>query len=123
MDTMKVGPNLYQFTAVDDCTRMRVLSLYSARTAENAVDFLLERVIEELPFPVERIQTDRGGEFFGHVFQEAMGENSIKFRPNPPGMPPLNGKVERSQQTDRTISSIASCKLPEKSRRALKPCR
>lgn len=101
MDTMKVGAKLYQFTAVDDCTRMRVLGLYSARTAENAVDFLIERVLEELPFPIQRIQTDRGGEFFGQKFQQALRDNSIKFRPIRPGSPHLNGKVERSQQTDR----------------------
>lgn len=101
MDTMKVAPKLYQFTAVDDCTRMRVLGLYTARTAENAVDFLVERVIEELPFPIQRIQTDRGSEFFGDKFQQALREHAIKFRPIRPGSPHLNGKVERSQQTDR----------------------
>lgn len=101
MDTMKVGPLLYQFTAVDDRTRMRVLGLYKARSGANAVDFLVERVIEEFPFPIQRLQTDRGAEFFATEFQEALRENGIKFRPNPPGMPHLNGKVERSQQTDR----------------------
>lgn len=63
MDTCKVGKNLFQFTAVDDCTRLRVLGVYPARTAKNSVDFLLERVIEEFPFPIQGIQTDRGGEF------------------------------------------------------------
>ena len=33
IDTCKIGPQLYQFTAIDDCTRMRVLGLYSSRTA------------------------------------------------------------------------------------------
>jgi len=28
IDTCKVGKHLYQFTAIDDCTRMRVLALY-----------------------------------------------------------------------------------------------
>jgi transposase InsO family protein len=101
MDTMKIRDDLYQFTAIDDCTRMRVLGLYPARTAENAVDFLLERVLEELPFPVQRVQTDRGGEFFGTAFQQTLRAQAIKFRPNRPAAPHLNGKVERSQQTDR----------------------
>ena len=99
LDTMKVRPGLYQYTAVDDCTRMRVLGLYSRRTAANAVDFL-DRVVEELPFPVQRVQSDRGGEFFGRAFQRALRKHCIKFRPTPPRSPHLNGKVERSQQTD-----------------------
>src|SRR5215204_3869624 len=65
MDTVKIAPGLFQFTAVDDCTRMRVLALYPGRTAQNAGRFLKEHVLEEFPFPVQRIQTDRGGEFFG----------------------------------------------------------
>ena len=101
MDTCKVGKNLFQFTAVDDCTRLRVLGVYPARTAKNGVDFLVERVIEGFPFPIQRIQTDRGGEFFGEEFQEALRENCIKFRPIRPRTPHLNGKVERAQQTDK----------------------
>ncbi len=100
LDTFKVAPGLYQYTATDDCTRVRVLGLYSARTARNAVHFLEEWLLEEFPFPIQRIQTDRGGEFFGLVFQKALRQHCIKFRPIPPRSPHLNGKVERSQQTD-----------------------
>ena len=28
MDTCKIAPGLYQYTAIDDCTRIRVLALY-----------------------------------------------------------------------------------------------
>lgn len=69
MDTVKIAPGLFQFTAVDDCTRMRVLALYPRRTAHNAARFLKDHVLEEFPFPIQRIQTDRGGEFFGTPFQ------------------------------------------------------
>jgi transposase InsO family protein len=100
IDTCKIGKSLYQFTAVDDCTRLRVLRLYDARTAKNAVAFIAQ-VVESFPFPVQRVQTDRGGEFIGDDFQDALRERKIKFRPNRPRAPHLNGKVERSQQTDR----------------------
>ena len=90
----------FQYTAIDDCTRLRVLGLYSARTAVNAVHFLENRMIEEFSFPIQRIQTDRGGEFFGTAFQDALRRYCIKFRPTRPRSPHLNGKVERSQQTD-----------------------
>ncbi len=99
VDVMKIRNGLYQYTAIDDCTRYRVLGLFSRKTAKYTLEFL-EQVIEEMPFPIQRIQTDRGGEFFAIDVQKFMMDYSIKFRPNKPGSPHLNGKVERSQQTD-----------------------
>lgn len=77
---------------------MQVLSLYLRRTAANCAKFL-EQVLEELPFPIQRIQTDRGREFLGRLLQERLLEYEIKFRPIKPRSPHLNGKVERSHQT------------------------
>jgi len=99
MDTCKISPGIYQYTAVDDCSRWRVLQIYKRRTANNTLDFL-DHLIEEFPFPIQRIQTDRGSEFFAMKVQEKLMELSIKFRPNKPASPHLNGKVERSQKTD-----------------------
>lgn len=99
IDTCKIAPRLYQYTAIDDCTRVRVLAIYSRRTAANSHLFL-DKVIEEMPFPVQRIQTDRGREFFAYAVQERLMEYGIKFRPIKPASPHLNGKVERSQKTD-----------------------
>jgi len=99
MDTMKIAPRMYQYTAVDDCTRYRVLGLFPNRNAGSTLQFL-EQVVEEMPFPVQRIQTDRGSEFFAHKVQAWMMESRIKFRPIKPASPHLNGKVERSQKTD-----------------------
>jgi transposase len=67
MDTCKIAPGLYQYTAFDDCTRIRVLALYKRRTAANSLHFL-ELAIEEFPFPIQRIQTDRGREFFAYCW-------------------------------------------------------
>ncbi len=100
MDTSKITHGIYQYTAIDDCSRYRVLAAFSRRTAANTLQFL-EQVIEEMPFPIQRIQTDRGREFFAVKVQEKMMEHGIKFRPNKPGSPHLNGKVERSQRTDK----------------------
>lgn len=33
MDTMKVAPGVYQYTAIDDCSRFRVLGVYPRRDA------------------------------------------------------------------------------------------
>jgi len=99
MDTKKLAAGKYQYTAIDDCTRWRVLGIYNKRTAANTLLFL-ERVIEEFPFPIQRIQTDRGREFFGIKVQQKLMEYCTKFRPIKPRSPHLNGKVERSQKTD-----------------------
>ena len=99
MDTMKIAPGVYQYTAVDDCSRFRVLGIYPQRNGRNTLLFL-DRVIEEMPFAIQRIQTDRGTEFFAEPVQKRLKGECIKFRPNPPRSPHLNGKVERSQLTD-----------------------
>lgn len=101
IDTTKIAEGVYQYTAIDDCSRFRVLGIYSTHTAKDSVHFLEQRMIEEFPFPIQRIQTDRGAEFFGLEFQSAMKRNCIKFRPIKPRSPHLNGKVERSQMTDK----------------------
>ena len=80
---MKVAPGIFQYTAIDDCTRFRVLGLYKRRTAANTLLFI-ERVMEEMPFPIQRFQTDRGGEFFAIKVQKFLLKQSIKFRPIKP---------------------------------------
>ena len=99
IDTCKIAPGIYQYTAVDDCSRWRVLELYKRRTAANTLDFI-DIMIEQFPFPIQRIQSDRGREFFAYKVQEKLMSYSIKFRPVKPASPHLNGKVERSQKTD-----------------------
>jgi transposase InsO family protein len=99
LDTCEIAAGLYQYTAIDDCMRMKVLKLYPQRSAANSLAFL-DYVTEELPFPIQRIQTDRGTEFFAYDFQQRLMDYAIKFRPIKPRSPHLNGKVERSQKTD-----------------------
>ena len=52
----------YQFTAIDDCTRLRVLRAYPRCDQKTAIAFL-DHVLSKLPFAVERVQTDNGSEF------------------------------------------------------------
>ena len=113
MDTMKIRPGLYQYTAVDDCSRFLVAGIYPRRTASNTLQFL-EKVLEEMSFPVQRIQTDRGREFFAYKVQEQLMDLAIKFRPVKPRSPHLNGKVERVQQTVlREFYALADLDDPE----------
>lgn len=57
-------------------------------------------MIEKIPFPIQRIQTDRGKEFLADEVQYYLMDKKIKLRPDKPRSPHLNGKVERSQKTD-----------------------
>jgi len=98
MDTCKIAPGLYQYTAVDDCSRFMVLALYKRRNASNTLLFI-DQACEMMPFPIQRIQTDRGSEFFASDVQKLFMEWGIKFRPIKPASPHLNGKVERAQKT------------------------
>ncbi|WP_375327024.1 DDE-type integrase/transposase/recombinase [Candidatus Tisiphia endosymbiont of Nemotelus uliginosus] len=63
-----------------NCTRYKILALHKRHTAENTLDFL-DRVIDRMPFPIQRIQTDRGQEFFAYAVQEYLRKQKIKFRP------------------------------------------
>src|SRR4051812_27265605 len=98
MDTCKIRPGLYQYTAIDDCSRWQVLAAHPDRSAASTLDFL-DRVRAGMPCPVQRVQTDRGGEFFAHEVQGELRERRIEFRPNRPRAPHLNGKVERVRRT------------------------
>ena len=51
------GKKYYQFTAIDDCTRLRVLRAYPRCNQKTAIQFL-DYLLARLPFRVEVIQTD-----------------------------------------------------------------
>ena len=99
LDVFKVAPGIYQYTAIDDCTRFRVLDLQPRKNGKATLRFL-DKVLKEMPFPIQRFQTDRGREFLADEVQYYLMDLKIKLRPNKPRSPHLNGKVERSQKTD-----------------------
>ena len=71
----------YQFTAIDDCTRIRVLRIYDRLNQKTAIQFV-DYVLEKLPFVVEKIQTDNGSEFQSqfhwHLLDRGIGHVYIK---------------------------------------------
>jgi len=89
---------MYQYTAIDDCTRIRVLKVYDANNQETAVRFV-DEVIRRLPFRILVVQTDNGAEFQTkfHAHLEELDVRHVYIRPRTPH---LNGKVERSHRTD-----------------------
>jgi transposase InsO family protein len=89
---------LYQFTAIDDCTRIRVLKVYDACDQRTAIHFF-DQVVRRLPFRVHVVQTDNGAEFQSrfHWHLEELDVRHVYIRPRTPH---LNGKVERSHRVD-----------------------
>jgi len=88
----------YQYTAIDDTTRVRALRIYKKHTQANAIDFV-DYVIHKLPFRIQQIRTDRGHEFQAkfHWHVEDLGIQHVYIKPR---SPQLNGKVERSHHSD-----------------------
>ena len=89
----------FQYTAIDDATRIRALKIYDKHNQDCAIDFV-DYVIAKFPFRINTIQTDNGHEFQSkfhwHVQDQGMRHRFIKA-----GTPQLNGKVERSHLTDK----------------------
>jgi transposase InsO family protein len=92
------GKKFYQFTAVDDCTRLRVLKVYPRCNQKTAIQFL-DYLLARLPFRVDVIQTDNGGEF-GAQFHYHVLDRGVRHVYIKPATPRLNGKVERSHRID-----------------------
>jgi transposase InsO family protein len=90
----------YQYTAIDDATRIRALQVFSKHTQDCAIQFM-DYVIERFPFRISTVRTDRGHEFQArfHWHVEDKGIQHVYIKPRTPR---LNGKVERSHRTDQT---------------------
>jgi transposase InsO family protein len=111
------GRQLYQFTAIDCCTRLRLVSLAEEMTVSTAKAFA-QYVLSTLPFPVRCVQTDNDSIFThwytagpktpldrpvkAHPFTLMVESFGAQHRLIPPRTPRLNGRVERSHQTDDT---------------------
>ena len=89
----------FQYTAIDDATRIRALKVYEKHNQISSIDFV-NHVVDKFPFRINTIQTDNGHEFQSkfhwHVQDLGMRHRFIK-----PGTPQHNGKVERSHLTDK----------------------
>lgn len=102
------GKHLYQWTAIDECTRVRFIYGFEEHTPENSVKFLkmLQKVF---PFQIQTVQTDNGTEFtYKYIsdteespFDKALAAAGIVHKLIPPRPPWHNGKVERSHRNDQ----------------------
>ena len=102
------GKRLYQWTAIDECTRLRFIYAYEDHTPENSIDFWC-RLKKAFPFPIQKVQTDNGTEFTYRFisdekpcpFEETLANQSVAHILIPPRTPWKNGKVERSHRNDQ----------------------
>lgn len=102
------GKHLYQWTAIDECTRIRFIYGFEEHTPENTVKFfkLLQKAF---PFKIRTIQTDNGTEFtYKYIsddtecpFDTVLKNSGIEHKLIPPRTPWHNGKVERSHRNDQ----------------------
>jgi len=107
-DAKRDEKRLYQWTAIDECTRFRFVFAFEDRTAENSVKFL-RMIRKAFPFRIKTIQTDNGTEFTNkyvsetkeNLFEIALKEAKIQHKLIRARTPWHNGKVERSHRSDQ----------------------
>jgi len=93
------GRRLYQFTAIDVLTKLRVLYIHPSQSSRNGAAFLAQCLLQ-FPFPIQAIQTDNGSEFLGSFRQLCEKKNLPHFFTHP-RTPQENTYVERSHRTDK----------------------
>jgi transposase InsO family protein len=102
------GKKMYQWTAIDECTRWRFIYGFEEHTPENSVKFL-NMLLKVFPFEILTIQTDNGTEFTYKFisdeklcpFEEELKRLGINHKLIKPRTPWHNGKVERSHRMDQ----------------------
>ena len=104
---------LYQYTAIDEFTRLRFLAAYQEQSTCSSADFLkkLTQWYARRGIRVECVQTDNGFEFTNRfsnsrrdlptLFEKTAGDLGIRHKLIRPYTPRHNGKVERSRREDQ----------------------
>jgi putative transposase len=93
------GCSVKHFKAVCPTTKVMVMEVYSNATSNTAKRFL-DKMVAELPFPIQSIQVDGGSEFMAE-FESACQEKGIPLFVLPPKSPKYNGTVERGNGVTR----------------------
>ena len=100
----------YQYTAIDEYTRKRVLWASKEQSTSASTEFI-KIIMKKFPFKIECIQTDNGFEFTNRLnwqgtkkktmFEKKLEELGITHKLIKPKTPRHNGKVERSHRKDQ----------------------
>ena len=104
---------LYQYTAIDEYSRFRILGAYTEQSTFSSADFLRKIVdaFRRKGVKVECVQTDNGFEFTNRfsnskrdiptLFESTASVLGIQHKLIRPYTPRHNGKVERSHREDQ----------------------
>jgi transposase InsO family protein len=100
------GERYYQYTAIDEYSRYRVLGAFRELSTYSSAEFV-DMLIAKFPFPIECIQTDNAPEFTNRFSSDKLSfcekklqHEGIKHKLIRPYTPRHNGKVERSHRKD-----------------------
>lgn len=104
------GEEYFQYTAIDEFTRQRVLWASKEQSTYSSTQFL-EIIKQKFNFKIDCIQTDNGTEFTNRLnanhkgrktmFELKLEELGIEHKFIKPKTPRHNGKVERSHRKDQ----------------------
>lgn len=104
---------LYQYTAIDEKTRLRFLGAYEEQCTYSSGDFIERAILwfRRRGIEVQCVQTDNGFEFTNRfssskrnnptLFETALARHGIRHKLIRPYTPRHNGKVERSHREDQ----------------------
>ena len=103
------GKKYYQYTAIDECTRVVFREIYDEHSTYSSTDFLM-KLIHAFRFPIREVQTDNGTEFTTallvkdrqakSLFENALDGMGIIYHRIRVATPRHNGKVERQHRID-----------------------
>lgn len=109
-EVKEIDGRYYQYTAIDEYTRKRVLWASKEQSTSASTEFL-KVMMRKFPFKIECIQKDNGFEFTNRLnwqgtkkktmFESKLEELGIKHKLIKPKTPRHNGKVERSHRKDQ----------------------
>lgn len=102
------GEKYYQYTAIDEYTRLVYREMYNEHSTYSSQDFV-KKMVKFFPFKIELVQTDNGTEWTNALisntptltlFEEELERNGISYTRIRVATPRHNGKVERQHRTD-----------------------
>ena len=109
-ELIELEEKYYQYTAIDEYTRQRVLWASKEHSTYASTQFT-EIVVKKFKYKIECIQTDNGFEFTNRLnsqkakektmFEKKLGELGINHKLIRPRTPRHNRKVERSHRKDQ----------------------
>ena len=130
-ELQKLGEKYYQYTGIDEYTRMRYTWFTNEHSTYSSTEFV-KQMVRYFPFEIKTIQTDNGMEFTNKLiwqsflknketlFEKTLKEMKIEHKLIKPHTPKQNGRVERSHRKDqeRFYHGKVFCSLEDLKNRA-----